>query len=105
MKKKLFAIISILILMSHVVYAGTPIRIVKTNYDYTGQKDGIEDEISASIDGHALTIYINENVGIAHIVVTNSNGVYIDRDNIPHTPDMATLLIDDEGLYTVTITS
>ena len=60
--------------------------------------------VSASIDGHALTIYINENVGIAHIVVTNSNGVYIDRDNILHTPDMATLLIEDEGFYTVTIT-
>ncbi|MDO5341052.1 MAG: DUF3244 domain-containing protein [Bacteroidia bacterium] len=60
--------------------------------------------VSAFIDGHALTIYINENVGIAHIVVTNSNGVYIDRDNILHTPDMATLLIEDEGFYTVTIT-
>ena len=60
--------------------------------------------VSASIDGHTLTIYINENVGIAHIVVTNSNGVYIDRDNILHTPDMATLLIEDEGFYTVTIT-
>ena len=60
--------------------------------------------ISASIDGHALTIYINENVGIAHIVVTNKNGVYIDRDNLLHTPDVATLLIDDAGFYTVTIT-
>lgn len=47
---------------------------------------------------------INENVGIAHIVVTNRNGVYIDRDNLFHTPDMATLLIEDEGFYTVTIT-
>ena len=63
-----------------------------------------DNPISASIDGHALTIYINENVGIAHIVVTNRNGVYIDRDNILHTPDMATLLIEDEGFYTVTIT-
>ena len=45
--------------------------------------------ISATIDGHALTIYINENVGIAHIVVTNKNGVYIDRDNLFHTPDVA----------------
>lgn len=27
---------------------------------------------------------INENVGIAHIVVTNKNGVYIDRDNLFH---------------------
>ncbi|MDO5343219.1 MAG: hypothetical protein Q4F69_12345 [Bacteroidia bacterium] len=48
--------------------------------------------VSASIDGHALTIYINENVGIAHIVVTNRNGVYIDSNNLFHTPDMATLL-------------
>ncbi|MCQ2317049.1 MAG: DUF3244 domain-containing protein [Bacteroidales bacterium] len=60
--------------------------------------------VSATIDGHALTIYINENVGIAHIVVTNKNGVYTDSDNILHTPDMATLLIEDEGFYTVTIT-
>ena len=27
---------------------------------------------------------INENVGIAHIVVTDRNGVYIDRDNLLH---------------------
>ena len=60
--------------------------------------------VSASIDGHALTIYINENVGIAHIMVTNRNGVYTDSDNLFHTPDMATLLIEDEGFYTVTIT-
>ena len=66
--------------------------------------DKSEIPISASIDGHALTIYINENVGIAHIVVTNKNGVYIDRDNLFHTPDVATLLIDDAGFYTVTIT-
>ena len=105
MKKKLFAIISIFLLMSQVVYAGTPIRIVKNNAIYDMDPKGMtENEISASIDGHALTIYINENVGIAHIVVTNSNGVYIDRDNILHTPDMATLLIEDEGFYTVTIT-
>lgn len=45
--------------------------------------------ISASIDGHALTIYINENVGIAHIMVTNRNGVYTDSDNLFHTPDVA----------------
>ena len=56
--------------------------------------------VSASIDGHALTIYINENVGIAHIVVTNRSGIYIDRDNILHTPNMATLLIEDEGFCT-----
>ena len=79
-----------------------PVRIMSIISNSSGNKSDIP--ISASIDGHALTIYINENVGIAHIVVTNSNGVYIDRDNILHTPDAATILIDDDGFYTVTIT-
>ena len=81
---------------------GEPLSIMaQTTGTFTNKSDI---PISASIDGHALTIYINENVGIAHIVVTNRNGVYIDRDNILHTPDMATLLIEDEGFYTVMIT-
>lgn len=50
----------------------------------TTQTESKDIPISASIDGHALTIYINENVGIAHIVVTDRNGVYIDRDNLFH---------------------
>lgn len=78
--------------------------IVIFNKATHGQSDKSEIPISASIDGHALTIYINENVGIAHIVVTDRNGVYIDRDNLLHTPDVATLFIDDAGFYTVTIT-
>ena len=99
------------------VLLGTAVLAKPTNSDVTAEPVVImsiisnnsnnksSEPISASIDGHALTIYVNENVGIAHIVVTNSNGVYIDRDNILHTPDAATLLIEDEGFYTVTITS
>lgn len=79
-----------------------PVRIMSIISNSSGNKSDIP--ISASIDGHALTIYINENVGIAHIVVTNRNGVYTDSDNLFHTPDMATILIEDEGFYTVTIT-
>ena len=79
-----------------------PVRIMAIISNNSNNKSS--EPISASIDGHALTIYINENVGIAHIVVTNRNGVYIDRDNLLHTPDVATLLIDDAGFYTVTIT-
>ncbi|MBP9995428.1 MAG: DUF3244 domain-containing protein [bacterium] len=79
-----------------------PVRIMSIISNSSGNKSDIP--ISATIDGHALTIYINENVGIAHIMVTNRNGVYTDSDNLFHTPDMATLLIEDEGFYTVTIT-
>ena len=38
--------------------------------------------ISADITGHTLTITFNDNVGIAHIVIKDSNGVYIDRENV-----------------------
>ena len=49
--------------------------------------------ISADITGHVLTITFNDNVRIAHIVIKDSNGVYIDRDNVFSTPDYATFII------------
>ena len=60
--------------------------------------------ISADITGHTLTITFNDNVGIAHIVVKDSNGVYIDRENVFSTPDYATFIIDDAGYYRMDIT-
>ncbi|MBQ2906967.1 MAG: DUF3244 domain-containing protein [Bacteroidales bacterium] len=60
--------------------------------------------ISADITGHVLTITFNDNVGIAHIVIKDSNGVYIDRDNVFSTPDYATFIINDDGYYRMDIT-
>ena len=60
--------------------------------------------ISADITGNTLTITFNENVGIAHIVVKDSNGVYIDRENVFSTPDYATFFINDAGYYRMDIT-
>ena len=60
--------------------------------------------ISADITGHTLTITFNDNVGIAHIVIKDSNGVYIDRENVFSTPDYATFFIDDAGYYRMDIT-
>ena len=60
--------------------------------------------ISADITGHTLTITFNEDVGIAHIVIKDSNGVYIDNDNVLSTPDYATFIIDDAGHYRMDIT-
>ena len=48
------------------------------------------ESISADITGNTLTITFNDNVGIAHIVIKDSNGVYIDRENVFSTPDYAT---------------
>ncbi len=60
--------------------------------------------ISADITGNLLTITFNENVGIAHIVIKDSNGVYIDNDNVLSTPDHATFIINDAGYYRMDIT-
>ena len=60
--------------------------------------------ISADITGRLLTITFNENVGIAHIVIKDSNGIYIDRDNVFSTPDYATFIINDAGYYRMDIT-
>ncbi len=70
---------------------------------YNGYTDRSE-TISADITGHVLTITFNDNVGIAHIVVKDSKGVYIDRDNVFSTPDYATFIINDAGYYRMDIT-
>ena len=62
------------------------------------------ESISADITGNTLTITFNENVGIAHIVIKDSNGVYIDRENVFSTPDYATFFINDAGYYRIDIT-
>ena len=73
----------------------------------TGTQNGSEfrsESISADITGHVLTITFNENVGIAHIIIKDSNGVYIDRENVFSTPDYATFFINDAGYYRMDIT-
>ena len=60
--------------------------------------------ISADITGNTLTITFNDNVGIAHIVIKDSNGVYIDRENVFSTPDYATFFINDAGYYRMDVT-
>ena len=70
---------------------------------YNGYTDRSE-TISADITGHVLTITFNDNVGIAHIVIKDSIGVYIDRENVLSTPDHATFIINDAGYYRMDIT-
>ena len=60
--------------------------------------------ISDDITGNTLTITFNDNVGIAHIISKDSNGVYIDRENVFSTPDYATFYINDAGYYRMDIT-
>ena len=83
----------------------------KKGIDLFGTKENIynstgfrSETISADITGHVLTITFNDNVGIAHIVIKDSNDVYIDRDNVFSTPDYATFIINDAGYYRMDIT-
>ena len=83
----------------------------KEGFDVISTKENIvsgpttrDETISADITGHTLTITFNDNVGIAHIVIKDSNGVYIDRENVFSTPDYATFFINDAGYYRMDIT-
>ena len=106
--KKLFISVIILLAASTIdaeqkcVREGVDIYATHANI-YNGS-DFRSQSISADITGHTLTITFNDNVGIAHIVIKDSNGVYIDRENVFSTPDYATFFINDVGYYRMDVT-
>ena len=80
---------------------------IEISMNHSNIQNGSSDRsetISADITGNTLTITFNENVGIAHIVIKDSNGVYIDRENVFLTPDYATFFINDAGYYRMDVT-
>ena len=80
---------------------------IEISMNHSNIQNGSSDRsetISADITGNTLTIIFNENVGIAHIVIKDSNGVYIDRENVFSTPDYATFFINDAGYYRMDVT-
>ena len=92
--KKYIALIALLQLG---IIAGANEKSSNEGVDVIATKENIvsgtsfrHESISADITGHILTITFNDNVGIAHIVIKDSNGVYIDRENVFSTPDHAT---------------
>ena len=80
------------------------VDVISTKATTTNGTTPRQESISADITGNTLTITFNENVGIAHIIIKDSNGVYIDRDNVFSTPDYATFIINDAGYYRMDIT-
>ena len=71
------------------------IDVLGTKENSINSTESRSETISADITGHVLTITFNDNVGIAHIVIKDSNGVYIDNDNVLSTPDHATFIVTD----------
>lgn len=84
--------------------AGEGIDILATKENIINGSEPRSETISADITGHTLTITFNDNVGIAHIVIKDSNGTYINRENVFSTPDYATFYIADAGYYRMDIT-
>lgn len=59
--------------------------------------------ITADIMGRTLTISINHNVGIAQIIIRDSNGAIVELDNIMSSPETTCIYIDDSGCYRIDI--
>ncbi len=104
-------IIALIVLLQLGIIAGAKENYSKEGVDIIALKENIQNgsstrhqSISADITGNTLTITFNENVGIAHIIIKDSNGVYIDRENVFSTPDYATFFINDAGYYRMDIT-
>ena len=90
--KRLIVLIALLQLG---IIAGAKEKLSKEGFDVILTKETIvsgsttrSESISADITGNTLTITFNDNVGIAHVVIKDSNGVYIDRENVFSTPDI-----------------
>ena len=99
--KKIVLILTMFIACLNTASADGPIDVLARANNSSSIRDK---SISADITGNTLTITFNENVGIAHIVIKDSNGVYIDRENVFSTPDYATFFINDAGYYRMDIT-
>ena len=106
--KKLFVFVMILFAASTIdaeqKYVKEGVDVYEIHSNTYNAPETRTNAISADITGHTLTITFNANVGIAHIVIKNSNGVYIDRENVFSTPDYATFFINDAGYYRMDVT-
>ena len=93
MKKVFLAIvlfqISFLIVEAKQTTINEKVDVCATHSNIYNGTEFRSETISADITGHVLTITFNDNVGIAHIIIKDFNGVYIDRENVFSTPDYA----------------
>ena len=59
--------------------------------------------ITADITSHILTISIQQNVGIAQIMVKDSNGAIVEIDHIMSSPNTSCYYISEAGYYRIDI--
>ena len=59
--------------------------------------------ITADITSHILTISIQQNVGIAQIMIRDSNGAMVELENILTSPETTCIYISECGYYRLDI--
>ena len=59
--------------------------------------------VTVDITSHTLTISIQQNVGIAQIMVRDSNGAIVEIDHIMSSPNTSCYYISDAGYYRIDI--
>ena len=100
--KKVLLLIAGLFLFLNPVFCGVPIIIQKTMNHETPAKWEVEN-ISASIDGHTLTVVFTENLGQVAIEVSLVEGGEIETTTT-YTPSGVIIYIPNSGSYVVTFT-
>ena len=59
--------------------------------------------ISVDIMSHTLTVSIHQNVGIAQIMIRDSNGAMVELENIMTSPETTCIYISECGYYRLDI--
>ena len=68
-----------------------------------GSTESRDQAITADITSHMLTISIHQNVGIAQIMIRDSNGAMVELGNILTSPETTCIYISECGYYRVDI--
>ena len=68
-----------------------------------GASESRNPPVSAEINGHMLTISINENVSVAQIMIMNSNGIMVEFSTLISSPNTKSIYISENGYYRVDI--
>ncbi|MBE6345599.1 MAG: DUF3244 domain-containing protein [Bacteroidales bacterium] len=80
------------------------VDIVNTGSAINNGLDYRSQSISVDLNKYVLTVDFGEDIGSAHIVISNALGVCIDRDYMPNLPDSAIFIIQESGRYRIDIT-
>lgn len=88
---------------SHVQNEGDNVIIIKSNCENLEEKTDYSSSISASIEGHALTIVFTENLGQVVVDVLFAGGGEVDTRSL-YTPSGVFIYIPNTGNYIVTFT-